>query len=78
MPSRSDKEARRHAECQSRYRGRRAAGKITVTVEIDEVELTECLCHDRLLDPAQAENRRAIARAVADLLKRYQEGQRNW
>jgi hypothetical protein len=52
-----------------RHRERRAAGRITVAVEIDEVEAVEALAAAKLLNPLRENDRSEIAHAIAKLLE---------
>lgn len=52
-----------------RHRERRAAGRLTVTIEIDEVATIEALCAAKLLSPLQEPDRDEIAHAIERLLE---------
>jgi hypothetical protein len=51
-----------------KHRARRRAGKVSLSIEADEVALLEFLAQARLLDPLQDHDRDALARAVERLL----------
>jgi hypothetical protein len=51
-----------------RHRERRAAGRLFLTLDVDEISTIEVLCGARLLDPQQDHTRADIARAVEQLL----------
>jgi len=56
------------SERQQRYRARRKAGLIRITVEIDEVAHIERMIEMGFLDQSRCEDRDAIADATARLL----------
>jgi hypothetical protein len=52
-----------------RLRQRQAAGRITLQVELDEVQLVETLTTARLLDPLADPSRADLERAVERLIE---------
>lgn len=57
------------AERQREHRRREASGRILLTVEVDEIEVTEVLRAARLLNPMLEHSREDIALAVERLIK---------
>jgi len=52
----------------ARLRERHRTGRIPLSIEVDEVALTETLIEHGLLDRAQADDRLALAKAVEHVL----------
>jgi hypothetical protein len=52
-----------------RHRDRRAAGRLSLTLDVDEVSTTAVLCAASLLDPQRDHTRSDIAHAVEQLLE---------
>jgi hypothetical protein len=52
-----------------RHRERRAAGRLSLTLDVDEVSTIEVLCAARLLDRQQDHSRTDVARAIERLLE---------
>jgi hypothetical protein len=52
-----------------KHRQRRAAGKLSLNIEVDEVTLVEILAQARLLNPSQDHGRENLGRAVERLLQ---------
>lgn len=50
------------------HRARRAAGRLSLTIEVDEVATIEVLERARLLEPLREHDRESISRAVERLL----------
>jgi hypothetical protein len=53
----------------ARWRRRNAAGRIPLTIEIDEVALTELLVEHGMLERSRADDRVALALAVERVLE---------
>jgi hypothetical protein len=51
-----------------RHRARQRAGRVVVSVEVDEVVVSEFLITASLLDATQADDRAALAKAVEKLI----------
>jgi ABC-type Mn2+/Zn2+ transport system ATPase subunit len=54
---------------QRAYRARKHEGRITLPVEVDEVALTAALIEAGLLRPAEQEDRRKLAEALARVIE---------
>jgi hypothetical protein len=52
-----------------RHRARRAAGKLSLNIEVHEVALREILVQARLLDPVRGHGRDDLARGIEQLLE---------
>ena len=51
-----------------RHRQRRREGLAVVSVEIDEAVVTDFLIDSKSLNPTEADDRQAVARALSDLI----------
>jgi hypothetical protein len=51
-----------------KHRARRAAGRLSLTLDVDEVSTIEVLCAARLLDRQRDHTRTDVAHAVEELL----------
>lgn len=50
------------------HRARRAAGRLSLLIEVDEVDTVEILCAARLLDPLRDHTREDIGHAIERLI----------